>query len=103
MVNYSPLYDKLVIRPIPSEEKIGSIYIAESTRPKPQRGTVLAVGEGSWDSIAGKCRRLAVSVGQIVLFGKYAGQQITVNNEDVLILREEELLAIEHPVDVATE
>ncbi len=96
----TPIYDKLLITPIPVDDTIGKdklIIIAETHRPKPQKGTVLAAGEGYWDETKGAMRRMAVAVGDVVLYGRYAGQTVTIDNEDRLIIREEEVRAIERP------
>jgi chaperonin GroES len=89
-----PLYDRIVIRRLEAtEETVGGIIVPDSAREKPQRGTVLAVGRGRLDD-EGQRIPLEVKPGDLVLFGKYTSQEITVHGEDVLIIREDEVLAV---------
>jgi chaperonin GroES len=89
-----PLHDRLVVRRI--EEKAtakGGIIIPDTAKEKPQEGEVLAVGNGKMLDNGSKVP-LDVKVGDKILFGKYTGTDIKIDGEDVLILREEEVLAI---------
>lgn len=89
-----PLNDRIVIRRLDTvEETVGSIIVPESAREKPQRGTVIAVGHGRVND-EGQRIPLDVKPGDLVLFGKYTSQEITVHGEDVLIIREDEVLAV---------
>ncbi|RKY82758.1 co-chaperone GroES [candidate division KSB1 bacterium] len=89
-----PLSDRVVIKPAPAEEKVqGGIIIPDSAKEKPQKGEVVAVGPGkSGDS--GSVMPLSVKVGDTVLYGKYSGTEITIDNEEYLIVRESDILAI---------
>jgi chaperonin GroES len=86
-----PLHDNVLIRRIdPAEEKRGGIIIPDTAKEKPQEGEVLAVGPGKLQD-DGTRRPLAVSVGNKVIFGKYAGTEVTVDGEELLIMRESDL------------
>lgn len=88
-VNIKPLADRVVIEPLPAEVKTaGGIIIPDTAKEKPQRGTVVAVGPGKKDE------PLTVKVGDVVLYGKYAGTEININNTDFLIMRESDIVAI---------
>ena len=90
-----PLYDRLVVKRIEeAEEKTpGGIVIPDSAKEKPQQGEVIAVGQGKrLDD--GKLVPLEVKKGDRILFGKYSGNEIKMNGEEYLILREDEVLAI---------
>ena len=89
-----PLHDRLVVSRIEEKEAAkGGIIIPDSAKEKPQRGEVLAVGNGKiLDD--GKKLALDVKVGDKILFGKYSGTEIKIDGTDVLILREEEVLAV---------
>jgi chaperonin GroES len=89
-----PLYDRVMVKRLDSEEKTaGGIIIPESAKEKPLEGKVLAVGEGKIND-DGSLRKLAVKKGDKILFGKYAGTEIKVEGEDLIILREDDILAI---------
>lgn len=88
-----PLGDRLIVRPVEEEETTASgIVLPETAKEKPQKGTVVAVGDGA---IAedGTRRPLDVSEGDEVLYSKYGGTDITVEGEDLLVLRESDVLA----------
>ncbi|EJY54873.1 chaperonin GroES [Alicyclobacillus sacchari] len=88
-----PLADRVVVRPVEREEKTASgIFLPDNAKEKPQEGEVIAVGPGKFED--GKRQELEVKVGDRVIFSKYAGTEIKVNNEEVLILRESDILAI---------
>lgn len=88
-VNIKPLADRVVIEPLPAEQKTaGGIIIPDTAKEKPQRGTVVAVGPGKKDE------PLTVKIGDVVLYGKYAGTEININNSDYLIMRESDIVAI---------
>lgn len=89
-----PLHDRIIVARIEEDEKTkGGIYIPDSAKEKPQRGKVLAVGKGK---IAedGSIRPLDLKEGDTVLFGKYAGTEVKIDNEDRLIMREDDVLAV---------
>ena len=88
-----PLADRVLIKPLDaSEEKVGSLYIPDSAKEKPQEGKVEAVGPGRTED--GKTVALEVKVGDRVLYGKYSGTEIKHNGEEMLIVRESDILAI---------
>ncbi|HNV50816.1 MAG: co-chaperone GroES [Bacteroidales bacterium] len=88
-VSIKPLADRVVIEPLAAEEKTaGGIIIPDTAKEKPQRGTVVAVGPGKKDE------PITVKVGDVVLYGKYAGTEISIDNKDYLIMRESDIVAI---------
>ena len=88
-VNIKPLADRVLIKPADVEEKTaGGIIIPDTAKEKPQKGQVVAVGDGKKDE------PLIVKVGDSVLYGKYAGTEITVDGNDYLIMRESDVVAI---------
>lgn len=88
-VMMKPIGDRVVIKPAPAEEKTkGGIIIPDTAKEKPQRGEVVAVGPGKDGNL------MTVQVGDIVLYGKYAGQEINFNGEDFMIMREDDVLVI---------
>lgn len=89
-----PLADKLVIRPAGREETTrGGIIVPDTAKEKPQRGTVVAAGEGRKDD-DGERITLDVKVGDHVLFAKYAGTEFKLEDEDLIILSEKDILAV---------
>lgn len=93
MSKLRPLGDKLVVRPIKLDEMTKSgIYIPETAKEKPQEGEVLAVGVGKY--VDGKLLPLDVKVGDRVLFSKYGGDEIKIDNEELKIISESDVLAI---------
>jgi chaperonin GroES len=92
-VNLQPLADRLVVRPIEAEEKTkAGIYLPDTAKEKPQEGEVVAVGPGRL-SDDGKRIAMDVKVGDIVVYAKYGGTEIKVDDEDYMILRESDILA----------
>jgi chaperonin GroES len=88
-LNATPLHDRVIVKPAPSEEKTtGGIIIPDTAKEKPQRGTIMAAGPGKKDE------PVVVKPGDSVLYGKYAGTEIQINGEDMLIMRESDILAI---------
>jgi chaperonin GroES len=88
-INIKPLADRVIVEPAPAEEKTASgLIIPDTAKEKPQKGTVLAVGSGKKDE------PMTVQVGDTVLYGKYAGTEITVDGKDLLIMRESDIFAI---------
>ncbi|RYG42805.1 MAG: co-chaperone GroES [Chitinophagaceae bacterium] len=88
-VNVTPLHDRVIIMPAPAEEKTaGGIIIPDTAKEKPQRGTVVAAGPGKKDE------PVTVKAGDTVLYGKYAGTEITIEGKDYLIMRESDIVAI---------
>jgi chaperonin GroES len=89
-----PLHDRIIVRRIEEgEQRIGGIIIPDSAKEKPQQGKVIAVGAGKVKE-DGKRIPLDVKEGDTILFGKYSGQEIKINGEEHLIMREDEVLAI---------
>ncbi len=89
-----PLHDRIVVRRIEEGETMrGGLYIPDSAKEKPQEGEVVAVGAGR---VTEKGKRLALEakVGDKILFGKYSGSDVKVDGQDLLIMREDEILAI---------
>src|SRR5438093_5840490 len=94
MKKIRPLHDRVLVkREEEGEEKIGGIIIPDTAKEKPQRATVEAVGAGKVDE-NGKRIALDVKKGDRILFGKYSGNEVKIDGEDYLILREEDILAI---------
>ncbi|MCB0662097.1 MAG: co-chaperone GroES [Saprospiraceae bacterium] len=84
-----PINDRVVIKPAPADEKTkGGIIIPDTAKEKPQRGEVVAVGPGKED------KKLTVKKGDIVLYGKYSGQELNYEGNDYLIMREDDILVI---------
>ena len=93
-INLKPLGDRVVVEPLEQEEMTASgLVLPETAKEKPQKGTVLAAGPGARDE-DGKRAALDVSVGEVVLFAKYAGTEFKVDGKKLLILKESDLLAI---------
>jgi chaperonin GroES len=93
-MNIKPLADRVVVKPLELEEaKVGSIYIPETAKEKPQEGEVVAVGPGK-ASDTGEKVAMEVKVGDKVLYGKYSGTEVSVDGVDYLIMRESDILAI---------
>ncbi len=89
-----PLYDRIVVKRIEQTEQMhGGLYIPDSAKEKPQEGEVAAVGKGKRME-DGKVISLDVQVGDRILFGKYSGSDIKLDGEEVLIMREDEVLGI---------
>jgi chaperonin GroES len=88
-----PLDDRVVVEPLEAEEKTaGGILLPDTAREKPQRGKVLAVGAGKVND-DGKRQPIAVAVGDVVLYGRYAGNDIEIGGKEVKIMRESDILA----------
>jgi chaperonin GroES len=93
-MTFRPLHDRVLIKRIEAEEKTaGGIILVDSAQEKPSQGEVLAVGNGS---IAedGSVRPLDVKVGNTVVFGKWSGTEIKVDGEDVLIMKESDIMGV---------
>ena len=89
-----PLHDRVIVKRVEEEDKTaGGIIIPDAAKEKPQQGKVIAVGKGKILE-NGKISPLAVKKGDRILFGKYAGQDIKIDGEEHLIMREDEILAI---------
>ena len=89
-----PLHDRIIVQRIEEEEqRVGGIIIPDTAKEKPQQGKVVAAGKGKAKD-DGKVLPLDVKAGDTILFGKYSGQDIKIDGEEYLILREDEVLAI---------
>lgn len=88
-VNIKPLADRVLVQPAPAEEKTsGGIIIPDTAKEKPQKGTVVAVGDGTKDN------PITLKVGDNVLYGKYAGTELSLDGQDYLIMRESDIYAV---------
>jgi chaperonin GroES len=89
METLKPINDRVVVKPLPAEEKTqGGIIIPDTAKEKPQQGEVVAVGPGK------EGVKLNLKTGDRVLFGKYAGQELQYNGDDYLIMREDDVLVV---------
>lgn len=92
-VNVTPLHDRVLVRRLEEKESVkGGIIIPDSAKEKPQEGEVVAVGAGKLNE-KGERIQLDVKVGDRILFGKYSGNDIKIDDEEFLILKEDEILA----------
>ena len=93
-MNLKPLGDRLIVKAVEEEESTASgILLPDTAKEKPQKGKVLAVGEGRWDDEGENRIPLDVQEGDEVLYSKYGGTEIKVDGEDLLVLRESDVLA----------
>ena len=93
-MDLQPLGDRLIVEVLDEEDVTASgIVLPDTAKEKPQRGKVLAVGDGSWDEDGEKRIPLDVAEGDEVLYSKYGGTELKVDGEDVLVLRESDVLA----------
>jgi chaperonin GroES len=93
-MNLKPLADRVIVKPLEAEEKTaGGIIIPDNAKEKPQKGEVVAVGAGKI-SDAGSKIEMTLKKGDKVLYGKYSGTEVTVDGEDLLIMRESDVLAV---------
>ena len=87
-MNIQPLADRVLIKPAPAEEKIGSIIVPDTAKEKPLKGEVVAAGNGTKDE------EMILKAGDTVLYGKYAGTELEFDSEKYLIMRQSDVLAI---------
>ena len=87
-MNIKPLADRVLVLPAQAEEKVGGIIIPDTAKEKPQRGKVVAVGNGTKDE------EMILKEGDTVLYGKYAGTELEVDGEKYLIMRQSDVLAV---------
>ena len=100
-MNVRPLHDRILVQRLEEgEQQVGGIIIPDSAKEKPQRGTVVAVGNGKVND-DGQRVPLDVKAGDAILFGKYSGQEIKLDGIEYLIMKEDEVLAALGPVTVA--
>ncbi|RDI58904.1 co-chaperone GroES [Microvirga subterranea] len=93
-MKFRPLHDRVVVKRIDAEEKTaGGIIIPDTAKEKPQQGEVIAVGPGARNE-AGQVVALDVKVGDIVLFGKWSGTEVKIGGEDLLIMKESDIMGV---------
>lgn len=93
-MSFRPLHDRILVRRVESEEKTkGGIIIPDTAKEKPQEGEVIAVGSGARNE-AGQIQALDVKAGDRILFGKWSGTEIKINGEDLLIMKESDVMGI---------
>ena len=93
-IKFRPLHDRVVVRRVESEAKTaGGIIIPETAKEKPQEGEIVAVGTGARDE-SGKLIALDVKAGDRILFGKWSGTEVKIGGEDLLIMKESDILGI---------
>ena len=93
-MSFRPLHDRVVVRRIDAEEKTsGGIIIPDSAQEKPMQGEIVAVGPGARDE-KGQRVELDVAAGDIVLFGKWSGTEVKINGDDVLIMKESDIMGV---------
>ena len=92
-LDVQPLGDRVVVRPMEETEQMrGGLYIPDTAKDKPQQGEIVAVGPGRYEK--GERIPMEISAGQTVLYGKYSGTEVTFDNEQYLIIKESDVLAI---------
>ncbi|ESW82944.1 co-chaperone GroES [Mesorhizobium sp. LSJC280B00] len=92
--NFRPLHDRVVVRRVESEAKTaGGIIIPDTAKEKPQEGEIIAIGSGARDEV-GKLVPLDVKAGDRILFGKWSGTEVKLNGEDLLIMKESDIMGI---------
>ncbi|PNU02744.1 co-chaperone GroES [Novosphingobium guangzhouense] len=93
-MHFRPLHDRVVVRRIETEEKTsGGIIIPDTAKEKPQEGEVVAVGPGTRDD-SGQLVELSVKAGDRILFGKWSGTEVKIDGEDLLIMKESDILGV---------
>ena len=93
-MKFRPLHDRVVVRRLEQEEKTaGGIIIPDTAKEKPQQGEVIAVGPGARDE-SGKVNPLDVKAGDKVLFGKWTGTEVRIDNEDLLVMKESDIMGV---------
>ena len=100
--NFRPLHDRVVVRRVDPEEKTnGGIIIPDTAKEKPQEGEIIAVGSGARDE-AGKLVPLDVKAGDRILFGKWSGTEVKLDGEDLLIMKESDIMGVIEQISVAS-
>ena len=93
-MGFRPLHDRVLVRRVEAEEKTaGGIIIPDSAKEKPQEGEVVSVGNGARDE-SGKINPLDVKAGDRILFGKWSGTEVKIDGEDLIIMKESDILGI---------
>ncbi len=94
-MNLRPLGDRVIVKPAKAEEETKSgLIIPDTAKEKPQKGTVIAVGEGKWDEDGEKRLPLDVKVGDTVIYSKYGGTEVKIEGEEHLLLRADDIYAV---------
>lgn len=93
-MNFRPLHDRVLVRRVEAEEKtLGGIIIPDTAKEKPQEGEVVAVGPGARDD-SGKVNALELKAGDRILFGKWSGTEVKIDGEDLIIMKESDVLGV---------
>jgi chaperonin GroES len=92
-LKFRPLHDRVLVRRVDEDKKVGSIIIPDTAKEKPQQGEVLAVGGGTKNE-DGKVTPLDVKKGDKILFGKWSGSEVKIDGEELLIMKESDILGI---------
>ena len=93
-MNFRPLHDRVLVRRVTAEEKTaGGIIIPDTAKEKPQEGEVIAVGPGACDE-NGQIQALDVKVGDRILFGKWSGTEVRIDGEELLIMKESDIMGV---------
>jgi chaperonin GroES len=92
-MNIKPLYDRIAVEPIQEEKTQGGIIIPDTAKDKPSKGKVVAVGAG-YRSDDGSMHPLTVKIGDVVMYAKWGGSEVKVNDKDLMIMKESDILAI---------
>ncbi|MEZ5921877.1 MAG: co-chaperone GroES [Parvularculaceae bacterium] len=92
-MGFRPLHDRVLVRRIEEDQKVGSIIIPDTAKEKPQQGEVIAVGPGAKDD-DGKVVALDVKKGDKILFGKWSGSEVKIDGEELLIMKESDILGV---------
>jgi len=101
-MQFRPLHDRVVVRRVDAEEKTkGGIIIPDTAKEKPQEGEVIAVGPGARDE-NGKVQPLDVQVGDRILFGKWSGTEVRIDGEELLIMKESDIMGVVEKTGAAT-
>ena len=93
MRSFRPLHDRVLVRRIEEDQKVGSIIIPDTAKEKPQQGEVIAVGPGARGD-DGKVAALDVKKGDKILFGKWSGTEVKIDGEELLIMKESDILGV---------
>ena len=93
-MNIRPLHDRIVVKRLEEDEsKVGALFIPDSAKEKPQKGEVVAVGKGKILE-NGEIRPLDLKVGDKILFGKYSGTEVKMDGDELVVMREEDVMAV---------
>jgi chaperonin GroES len=94
-MKFSPLHDRVLVRRVDAEEKTkGGIIIPDTAKEKPQEGEVVAVGKGARNEKTGERIKMDVDVGNRILFGKWSGSEVKIDGEDLIIMKESDILGV---------